>query len=385
MNYQVGIATAGGALEAARQAQNQRIMDALKVRQAQDTDAAAGVFGRSFPGAVGAGGTPPMVPVPSGTSLPWQRPGMDAGTPPFVNNPSPAPGGITTPPFVARPSTPPGMGVPASLPTATVLPGGEGGMPHGQLTWQQIADAIKKEAPDASGQVIAGVIDKYTPLMTQQSKTDWYMMKAMLDQQKISNLEDYRDKSLGLRETLANKADATRQRGQDLTRDYRTENMSQKGQFHEDLQNWRNMTMEQRKATFAGMPAEQQMQFRALNTQYTQAEAGLRSAINMGNPKQVEQARGEVASARAAYDDFIKGAASTDASGAPAAAAEGTESKPVVLKGKDGQPVGGKKKPAAAAPVMGTQDNPIVATTQADIDNAPAGAFLNINGQLMQK
>lgn len=139
------------------QAQKMALQQVMQDAQAQK------LAGSLFTGMAGGdSGAPPAL--PGASPLPWTGGGSpqaaatglpNGGAPPVPNAapmpPRPMPG--VAPPQPAAP--PPQMG---------------GGQPTNGLSWQALAAQIKKQAPDADGATIMGVIQKYAPLMNAQSK-----------------------------------------------------------------------------------------------------------------------------------------------------------------------------------------------------------------------
>lgn len=89
--------------------------------------------------------------------------------------------------------------------------------PQGGLSWQSIATALQQKAPGLSGLAMASAIDKFQPLMSAQSKSQWNMQKAQMQmdmreqqlniqQQRLQDQNNYQRDMLGIRQELADKA-----------------------------------------------------------------------------------------------------------------------------------------------------------------------------------
>src|SRR5262249_8065506 len=89
----------------------------------------------------------------------------------------------------AMPETPPqgALGAPAGVPRGVggvQLPGTgtspalavlQGRQP--ELTWGNVIQAIRRNAPDASPDVLAAAVDKFAPMMSYQQKNQWEQIK----------------------------------------------------------------------------------------------------------------------------------------------------------------------------------------------------------------
>lgn len=179
---------------------------------------------------------PNMPPMPGQSSAPPGGPMPGAGgPPPMAGGPTPTPSppyplgpkGINGAPDIAPPGAPApsttGQGPPAAAqPVArgnqmegaeTPLRGmGEqngqptffGGRPQGPLTWQTIGQAIAKANPGAPPQLIAKAIDRFAPMMTQESQMQWHILKMQQDEKLVKLREGGKDTRSERRETNLN-------------------------------------------------------------------------------------------------------------------------------------------------------------------------------------
>lgn len=122
-----------------------------------------------------------------------QSPPMQHGGPmPLVNpqqqfrpmpQPGMQPGGQGMPP-----GAPPMPGMPPMAPGGGQPPQQPPGQPQGgasQMNWQSIAQQVAKANPNANPEVIAAAVDKFLPLMNQQSQQEWKMMSMALAAQRV--------------------------------------------------------------------------------------------------------------------------------------------------------------------------------------------------------
>ena len=117
-------------------------------------------------------GAPPMPPgmPPQGPGMP-QRPPMPQGAPPMG-------GGGMPPQMPQQPQQPMGGGMPPGG-------GGMGGQPT--LDWRMVIQKVQQANPGAPPQVIAAAVDKFMPLMNQQSQQQWKEVSLQLRQQSLQN------------------------------------------------------------------------------------------------------------------------------------------------------------------------------------------------------
>lgn len=108
-------------------------------------------------------------------------------------------------------------------------PQGPQGAPQAQqpLTWQQIAQAIKQQNPGVDDLALAHAVDKFVPLMTQQSQADWRQQRMEL-QYEISRMRDETmRRNADVRATTADAAETGRTRRSDQTDDRVRDRMDQ--------------------------------------------------------------------------------------------------------------------------------------------------------------
>lgn len=194
-----------------------------------------------FAGGQPGGGAPPIqAPMPGAPSVPMgpggagpQMGGMPGApfTPPTGPRPSPAPvqplGGMDSQPAPVTAPQPPRGPTPGSAPggggpndplagqpvqgqgNAPQLNGmGEqggrptihGGVPNGPLTWQAIGAALARSNPGAPPQLIAKAIDRFAPMMTQESQMQWHLMKMQNERDLVGVREAGKDTRSGRRE-----------------------------------------------------------------------------------------------------------------------------------------------------------------------------------------
>ena len=133
----------------------------------------------------GPGGPQPMSPGGG-------QPGMPQAAVPGARPMMPPQGG---PPQGGLVGSPQGPGMGQQQPPATApMPGQpQGGMqpqggqsPQGQLTWQTVVQKVVQSNPGVKDpRVIAAAVDKFLPLMNQQTQQQWKEMSLMLRQQQV--------------------------------------------------------------------------------------------------------------------------------------------------------------------------------------------------------
>lgn len=278
-NIGPGLAAMYPGMVEGRRNEAQAAMQELQLQNAQadqqaDTlrgNALMNLFASSRPG----GG--PQPPMPGQSSVPAQ--------PPQAGPPGPVPGaGLPFPPQAGpRPSpAPPGpTGASAPLPVTDAAPQGRqeggaqpprgvngadamagteaplngvgeqggrptffGGVPNGPLTWQTIGSAIARANPGADPRLIAKAIDRFAPMMTQESQMQWHILKMQQD-----------ERLLKLREA-----------GKDTRSQRREENLNERASFMRDLRreedtskNQRNTVSNETRMATAGLSAETRM------------------------------------------------------------------------------------------------------------------------------
>jgi hypothetical protein len=121
-----------------------------------------------------------------------------------------------------RPMPQPGMqaggqGMPTMAPGGPQLPQMPPGQLQGgapQLNWQSIAQQVAKANPGAKPEVIAAAVDKFLPLMNQQSQQEWKMMSLALASQRTDQGQqriDQRDEQFQQREERLKASGAVKQ------------------------------------------------------------------------------------------------------------------------------------------------------------------------------
>ncbi len=162
---------------------SQRTYNNLRARQAlqdymlnQQSNAA---FGSTALDVLARGGAPGGLPGGAPNTMPM--PGAAPGPSPL----QPAPGGGAGPMPQPGPQQAPMGAAPQQGPQPGAMPGQgapqQGGQtgPNGQLTWQMVAQALQKKGI-TNPQVIAQVIDRYMPLINDQSKLQWQYMRSQI-------------------------------------------------------------------------------------------------------------------------------------------------------------------------------------------------------------
>lgn len=200
MSFLQQVGTGQNYADAAKQRQTQMMLDALKLKEAQQQQSGSQLAGKIFPSLFNNAGQPPL---PGSAAMPW----AGGGAPP--PSPTGLPNGGAPPIPGAPPVSPVGGSAPvrggdsAGAPPAMAAPGQTNG-----LSWQQLAMAIKKQAPDADGATIMQVITQYAPMMNQQSKMDLALMQLMvrdtIAQMNNSTREDIANKNIAGRKDVAN-------------------------------------------------------------------------------------------------------------------------------------------------------------------------------------
>lgn len=238
-----GLANVYPGVLAGRKGEADALLAEMNAQQAQESQQADVLRGNAlmelFKG--GAGGqTPPMpgqssqpmgppqggVPSPGGApgapfppmAGPRPSPAPPAPMGPMASQPAPvtAPQAVPRPFNPAQPPTPTGGGGQNDPATGQPVAGVElngvgeqngkptihGGTPNGPLTWQAIGQAIARSNPGAPPQLIAKAIDRFAPMMTQESQLQWRMLKFQQD-----------EKLLGVKEEGKTNRQQTREQG----------------------------------------------------------------------------------------------------------------------------------------------------------------------------
>ena len=151
-------------------------------------------------------GQQPMGPPPGGAP-PMPPPGQPPGQPPAPPPQMPMQQGQPPMGPQGRPPMPmqPGGGQPPPMPQQPMggAPGGpppmQGGQPGGQpgmqqrpaLDWRVVFQKVRDANPQAPPQVLAAAVDKFIPLMNQQSQMEWREKSLMLREQMEGMKESY--------------------------------------------------------------------------------------------------------------------------------------------------------------------------------------------------
>lgn len=265
MNFLNAIAGAGNASAAQRDA----AIQALQLLQAQQAQKGRQIYGKTALDVLSGGGRPQMpgaVPMPAGA--PTQNPLLPGGGAAIAQPISKTPQGIAAASPVA-----PAPSVSNAAPGAPQV-----GAPQGNgLTWQAIASAIKKQAPDADGAVIANVIDQYAPMMSSQAKQDWQLVKLFTESAVKEQLQGMKNEGADDRNRDTNQA----------RRDVANINKSARIG-----------------AGGSKLNANDAAQLKILEDEYKSAEANYRAMAANGNAKQQEQAATVRDAAKAKLDSF---------------------------------------------------------------------------------
>lgn len=210
------------------------VLKEMQAQQAQESQQADVLRGNALMHLFG-GGQGPQPPAPGQPSTPMSPP---SGSGPQMAGMGPPPGGMPGPAFatpsaprpspappqpmgpmdnqpgpVTAPQPPPGAPGPAQGGGA-LAPGAEpqlngvgeqggrptihGGVPNGPLTWQAIGSAIARANPGAPPQLIAKAIDRFAPMMTQESQLQWHVLKMQQDEKLVKIKEEEKNKRQGV-------------------------------------------------------------------------------------------------------------------------------------------------------------------------------------------
>ena len=112
-------------------------------------------------------GMPPQGMPQGQPGMPPQMPQGGGGMPPPMQRPPMPQGGGQMPPQQQQPM---GGQMPPGMP--------QGGQQPPQLNWQTIFQKVRQANPGATPQVLAAAVDRFMPLMNQQSQQQWEQSKA---------------------------------------------------------------------------------------------------------------------------------------------------------------------------------------------------------------
>jgi len=136
-----------------------------------------------------------------------QQPGM-GGMPPQQQGQQPMPGGGSPPPPPTPPPAPQGGPGPSQQPASPQSPVGQGqaGMGQqppqqppmqptgygrqGQLDWRAVIQKVQQANPQAPPQVLAAAVNRFLPLMNQQSQMEWKQIELQLREQGLQNQQN---------------------------------------------------------------------------------------------------------------------------------------------------------------------------------------------------
>lgn len=194
-------------------------LNALKLQAGQDEQAGSGIAGKALlanlagpptaPPVTGMGPAPqaPMPSSPPPGGAPPQQGGMQNVPFPGAMAGTQQAGGQAMPQMPQLPASQLGSGPTAPRQPQATAGGPQPGMQ--QLTWKNIATAIKQQAPNATGPQVMAAIDKISPMMSAQNKTDWESFKLSIQSQ-------LKEQGLQQQLQIANQKNDTTQRGQDV-------------------------------------------------------------------------------------------------------------------------------------------------------------------------
>lgn len=191
---------ANQAADASTKQQMQQLLLQQALQQQQGTKLAGQLFPNMFDGS-GNGGSPQL---PGATKLPWT-----GGAPA-----APAPGGLPPGGAPPMPNAQPAGPMPPQMsgntpPAGAAQPPQMGGpQPTNGLSWQQLATAIKRQAPDADGATIFQVVQQYAPMMNQQSKQDVALMQMMVKSAIADESNKTKVETTGMQQAGANSRNA---------------------------------------------------------------------------------------------------------------------------------------------------------------------------------
>lgn len=106
----------------------------------------------------------------------------------------------------ATPQSPPGgTATPPSMPS-----GGQPQQQPGQMTWQQIVQAIKQQNPGVDDLSLAHAVDAFKPMMTLQAQSDWRNIRSQVLENIAGIKADAQLGSAGIRADATTEAATTR-------------------------------------------------------------------------------------------------------------------------------------------------------------------------------
>ena len=268
----------------------------------------------------GGGGLP--APPPQGGPQQVPMPGATPMAAPQI--PPPPPGGA--PPPMGGP------GLPRPAPAPQPQQSGQ------QVPWWRAAAAdMKKANPDATGEQIMAAIEKLTPTMSAQTKTDLENFKLHIEQQQKQAQLDEREKNdtaiAGIREqnalTAGRNADTNAARAASYDK-----SINERNQRALD-----NIGIKLQAAKAKGPDASKDPAYRALETQYKQVSQDLRAAQALGaqtTPEQTLMLQDKLTALSSKMDMYVN--SKGGGSAAPAAAAPDAGGGTVNVISPDGTP-----------------------------------------------
>lgn len=240
---------------------------------------------------------------------------------------------------------PSGPGMAAMPPSSASMPGqpqGTPGAPQGQpgaLTWQSVVQSVVKANPGVKDpRVIAAAVDKFLPLMNQQTQQQWKEMSLMLRQQQV-NLGEQRLQQQG--DLGQQRVDVSKDREAGIEkRSGRREDRLERAQvLKQDQQHSMLEMQEKRLQSQIAANKDRTMlgQWRAIvNAQHARAQEIISSAAAGMDPKERKRL---LAEEDKAYTDKIKEMKGIMDGGGPVKPAQGS------MVGKPGEEIVGDKAP----------------------------------------
>jgi hypothetical protein len=178
--------------------------DLMKLIQAKNVLAGDQAYGKSLPGMFNqqVPGSQPMPQMQQGGGMPPQGGGQppmgpQAQRPPMAPMQQPGQPQMRAPPQMM----PQGGGQPPMQGGGGMQPGGQqqGGMqapqgqqqqPAGPLTWQQIVQTVQRNNPGIKPEALGAAVDRYMPMMNQQSQMEWKQVMMQQRQQMETGRND---------------------------------------------------------------------------------------------------------------------------------------------------------------------------------------------------
>lgn len=188
---------------AGRQKEAEAVVAEMTAQNAQESQQADVLRGNALMHLF-AGGQPggPQPPMPGQPSMPMAPPMGPGAGPQMASMGGGVPGPVTAPQPPGPPPTPAqGLASPPPAGEQQLNGVGEqngkptigGGVPSGLLTWHAIGNAIAKANPGAPPQLIAKAIDRFVPMMTQDSQLQWRLLKMQQDEKLLGVKQEHQD------------------------------------------------------------------------------------------------------------------------------------------------------------------------------------------------